>query len=69
MVNLSAAARTQSFDEKTLRLTLAETARLSYGDGTTVKEALKQGITHSMADDIISPDEEERPRNSTTRWP
>ena len=37
MVNLAAeAARTHRFNEKTLRLSLAEIARRSYGDGATV---------------------------------
>ena len=36
MVSLAAeATRTHSFDEKTRRLTLAEIAKNSYGDGTT----------------------------------
>ena len=40
MVNLAAeAARTHNFDEKPLRLTLAEIARKSYGDGTTANQA------------------------------
>ena len=46
------------FDEKTLQLTLAESARNSYGDGATVNEALlegwKFGVDHAMADGIIS---------------
>ena len=56
------AARTHVFDEKTLRLTLAEIARRSHGDGATVNEALeegwKQGVAHSMADGILTQAEE-----------
>ena len=63
MVAITAdAAKTHSFDEKTLRLTLAEIARRSYGDGATVNEALeegwKQGVAHSMADRILTQQEE-----------
>ena len=63
MVTIAAdAARTHNFDEKTLRLTLAEIARRSYGDGPTVNEALedgwKQGVAHSMADCILTQAEE-----------
>ena len=63
MVTIAAdAARTHNFDEKTLRLTLAEIARRSYGDGPTVNEALeeawKQGVAHSMADGILTQAEE-----------
>ena len=37
MVAIAAeATRTHQFDEKTLRLTLAEIARRSYGDGATI---------------------------------
>ena len=58
MANIAAeAARSHSLYEKTLQLTLAEIARRSYGDGTTVNQAIeegwKQGIVHSMADHII----------------
>ena len=56
------AARTHQFDEKTLRLTLAEIARRSHRDGPTVNEALedgwKQGVAHSMADGILTQAEE-----------
>ena len=37
------AARTHNFDGKTLRLSLAEIAQRSYGDGATVNEALEEG--------------------------
>ena len=63
MVAIAAeAARTHVFDEKTLRLTLAEIARQSYGDGVTVNGALKegwnQGVTGTMADGILTRQEE-----------
>ena len=59
MVNLSsAAARSHNFDEKSLRLTLAEIARNSYGGGASVNQALgagwRLGIDHAMADGILS---------------
>ena len=47
-----------------VRLTIADIVRRSYGDGSTVNQALevgwKQGVAHTMADAIISPDEEDR---------
>ena len=63
MVSLAAeAARTDRFDEKTLRLSLAEIARRSFGDGATVNQALEEGwklgVTHSMADGILTQQEE-----------
>ena len=72
MVAIAAeAARTHVFDEKTLRLTLAEIADRSYGDGVTVNQALeagwKQGVDHSMADGIVSQAEETRVREFRDR--
>ena len=72
MVNLAAeAARGHSFNEKDLRLTLAEIARRSYGEGNTVNQALeegwKQGVAHSMADGILTQDEESRLREFRDR--
>ena len=60
MVTIAAdAARTHQFDEKTLRLTLAEIAPRSHGDGATVnEEGWKQGVAHSMADGILTQAEE-----------
>ena len=60
MVQLAAqAAGSRDFDEKSLRHTLAEIARRSYGDGATVNQDLeegwKRGIAHAMADRIIRP--------------
>ena len=59
MVNLAAeSARDHSFNEKTLRLTLAGIAGRSHGDGNTVNLALeegwKRGVAHSMADGILT---------------
>ena len=67
MVNLAAkAVRDHSFNEKTLRLTLAETTRRSHGDGVTVNLALEEGwirgVAHSMADGILTQDEETKIR-------
>ena len=67
MVNLAAqAAGSPDFDENQLRLTMAELAQRSYGDGDTVNQALetgwKLGVNHSMADGIIAQDEEARLR-------
>ena len=64
MVSLAAeAARGHSLNEKTLRLTLAETAHNSHGDGATVNQALEKGwkldVDLAMADRIISSDEED----------
>ena len=72
MVAIAAeAARTHAFDEKTLRLSLAEIAQRSYGDGATVNQALedgwKQGVAHSMADGIMSQAEETRLREFRDR--
>ena len=58
MVELAAdAAHSHKLDEKTLRLSLAEIARRSYGDGATVNQALaegwKQGVIHSMTDQSL----------------
>ena len=72
MVNLAAeAARNHSFNEKDLRLTLAGIARGSHGDGNTVNLALekgwKRGGAHSMADGILTQDEESRLREFRDR--
>ena len=63
MINLAAeAARTHNLDEKSLRLSIAEIARRSSGDGATVNQALKegkkQGVDHAMADGTITKLEE-----------
>jgi hypothetical protein len=72
MVALAAeAARTHTFDEKTLRLRMAEIARKSYGDGGTVNQALeegwKQGVAHSMAAGILTQQEESQLREFRDR--
>lgn len=72
MVRLAAdAAKTHAFDEKSIRLPLAEIARDSYGDGGTVNQALekgwKRGVGHAMADGIITQDEETKLREFRDR--
>ena len=72
MVTLAAdAARTHSFDEKSLRLTLAAVSKRSYGDGATVNQALeegwKQGVAHPMADGILTQTEEAKLREFRDR--
>ena len=56
------AAKTHQFDEKSLRLSLAEIASRSYGDSATVNLALedgwKRGAAHAMDDGILSQAEE-----------
>ena len=63
MVQLAAeAAGSLDFDETQLRLTMADIAQRSYRNGDTVTQALeadwKLGVDHSMADGIITQDEE-----------
>lgn len=63
MVALAAeAARTHSRGGKTLRLSLSEIARRSFGDGASVNQALEEGwklgVSHSMADGILTQQEE-----------
>ena len=72
VVNLAAqAAASHTFDEKPLRLSLAEIARRPYGGGNTVNQALeegwKQGISHAMADGIVTQSEESRLREFRDR--
>ncbi len=72
MVELAAdAARFHAFDEKTLRLSLAEIARSTHGNGTTVNEALeegwKRGVSHAMADGMITQAEEAKLREFRDR--
>ncbi len=72
MVELAAeAARSHRFDEKSLRLSMAEIARNSYRDGATVNEALeegwKRGVGHARADGIITKDEESKLREFRDR--
>ena len=61
MITLAAdAARIHTFDEKTLRIALVDITKRSYGNGTTVNQALeegwKQSVAHSIADGIITRD-------------
>ena len=74
MVGFAAdAARSHDFDEKTLRLSLAEIARSSHGDGATVNEALeegwKRGVAHAMTDGIPTQAEEAEIREFRDRLP
>ena len=66
------AARSHASDEKSLRLSLADIARNSYGDGATVNQALeegwKQGVGHAMADSIITQAEEIKLREFRERF-
>ena len=67
MVQLATqAAGPPDFDENQLPLTMAAVAQRSYADGDTVNQALetgwKLGVNHSMADGIITQDEEARLR-------
>ena len=67
MVQLAAdAAGSRDFDEGHLRLTLSAVAKISYGNEDTVNQALeegwKQGVAHSMADGILTQEEETRLR-------
>ena len=50
MVSLAAsAAASHTFEEKSLRLNLAEIAGRSYGDGTTVIQVLEEGLKQGIA--------------------
>ena len=67
MVELAAdAARSHSFDEKSLRLSMAEIAHRSHGVGPTVNQILEEGwklgVSHAMADAIITQAEEAKLR-------
>ena len=49
MVQLATqAAGSRTFDKKSLRLSLTEIARRSYGDGTTVNQSLEEGLKGSL---------------------
>ena len=67
MVGLAAeAAKTHRFNNNSLRVAMAEIARDSYGNGTTVNQALeegwKRGVAHAMADGILTQAEEAKLR-------
>ena len=69
----SQAAGSWDFDEDHLRLTMSAVANISYGNEDTVNQALEEGwklgVDHSMADGIITQDEEARLRSSGTSLP
>ena len=72
MVNLSAlAARSQEFHPNSLRVSLAEISRRSYGDASTVARALEEGwrraVIHAAADGSITREEEFRLRRFRDR--
>ena len=72
MVQLAAqAAGSPDFDEGHLRLTLFAVAKISYGNEDTVNQALEEGwklgVDHSMADGILTQDEETRLREFRDR--
>ena len=74
MVRLaSGAARSHEFHANSLQVSLAEIARRSYGDGSTVNQALEEGwkqeIAHAMADGIMTQDEEAHSGSSGTSSP
>ena len=72
MVRMAAAAAcTHGFDEKSLRLSLADVADSSYMDGNIVNQALeegwKQGFAHAMSDGILTQHKEARLREFRDR--
>ena len=72
MVELAAdVAVPHTFDEKLLRLYLAEITKRSFEDGNTVNQALeegwKQGVAHAMADGIVTQSEKSRLREFRDR--
>ena len=67
MVRLAGgAARSHEFHPNSLQVSLAEIARRSYGDGSTVNQALEEGwrraVRHAAADENITHEEEFRLR-------
>ena len=72
MVHLAAdAARSHEFDANSLRVSLTEIARRSYGDASTVAQALEEGwrrtARHAAADGSITHEEEFRLRRFRDR--
>ena len=72
MVELAAdAARSHEFNPNSLRVSLAEIARRSFGDGTTVARALEEGwrraVRNAAADGSITHEEEFRLRRFRDR--
>ena len=72
MVSLaSGAARSHEFNPNSLQISLAEIARRSYGDASTVARALEEGwrraLRHAAADGSITHEEEFRLRRFRDR--
>ena len=72
MVRLAGgAARSHEFHPNSLQVSLAEIARRSYGDGSTVNQALEEGwrraVRHAAADENITHEEEFRLRRFRER--
>ena len=72
MVELAAdAAKSHEFNPNSLRVSLAEIARRSYGDGSTFNQALEEGwrraVRHAAADGSIIHEEEFRLRRFRDR--
>ena len=72
MVELAAhAARSHEFNPNSLQVSPAEIARRSYGDGSTVNQALEEGwrraVRHAAADGSITHEEEFRLRRFRDR--
>ena len=72
MVQIAAqTAGSPDFDEGHLRLTLSAVAKIFFGNEDTVNQALEEGwklgVNHSMADGIITQDEESRLREFRDR--
>ena len=74
MVRLASdAARSHEFHVNSLQVSLAEIARHSYGDVSTVARALEEGwrraVRHAAADGISHQAEEARLREIRDSWP
>ena len=72
MVHLASdAARSHEFHPNSLQVSLAEIARRSFGDGSTVNQALEEGwrraLRHAAADGSITHEEEMRLRRFRDR--
>ena len=65
------AARSHEFHANSLRVSLAEIAKRSFGDGSTVNQALEEGwrrtVRHAQADGSITHEEEFRLRRFRDR--
>ena len=68
MVRLAGgAARSHEFHPNSLQVSLAEIARRSYGDGSTVNQALEERVYHATDDGIVTQSEESRLREFRNR--